>query len=335
MRVFLTGGTGLIGSHLAHHLLTEGHEVIALVRSSSDASYLKGVGAQTVLGDVTDSADQLATLIRGCSHVVHGAALVYSGGGWEAIADVNVGGTDRVLSAAAAAGVERAVHISSVAVYGNDSVKPDEDQPLRPTVADRDFYARSKREAEIVARRVERETDLTLTVVRPSAVYGERDRLMAPALADILRLPVVPLFGTADNTLPVVYAGNVAVAIRLALEIPHGGGTYDLGMDHPLTQRALFQLQASGMGLRPRFLRVPGGMVQGGARILTRLGVSTPGAQHLPLDRVARLALGENPYSSGRAHAQLGWNPPHQHADALERTGRWLLGRLADMPEND
>ena len=65
---------------------------------------------------------------------------------------------------------------------------------------------------------------------------------MAPALADILRLPLVPLFGAADNTLPVVYAGNVAVAIRLALESSHGGGTYDLGMDHPLTQRALFQL---------------------------------------------------------------------------------------------
>ena len=334
MRVFLTGGTGLIGSHLAHHLLTEGHEVVALVRPSSDASYLSGVGAEVVQGDVTDSADQLTTLIRGCSHVVHGAALVYSGGGWEAIADVNVGGTERVLSAAAAAGVAGAVHISSVAVYGNDSVKLGQDQPLRSTVADGDFYARSKREAEVVARRVERDTGLTLTVVRPSAVYGERDRLMAPAIADILRLPLVPLFGAADNTLPVVYAGNVAVAIRLALESSHGGGTYDLGMDHPLTQRALFQLQASGMGLRPRFLRVPGGLVKGGARILTRLGVGTPGAQHLPLDRVARLALGENPYSSRRAHSQLGWNPPHRHADALERTGRWLMGRPDDTPEN-
>ena len=60
MRVFLTGGTGLIGSHLAHHLLTEGHEVRALVRPSSDASYLTGVGAQLVQGDVTDSVDQLA-----------------------------------------------------------------------------------------------------------------------------------------------------------------------------------------------------------------------------------------------------------------------------------
>ena len=334
MRVFLTGGTGLIGSHLAHHLLTEGHEVRALVRPSSDASYLTGVGAELVQGDVTDSVDQLADSIRGCSHIVHGAALVYSGGGWEAIAEVNVKGTDRVLSAAAAAGVQQAVHISSVAVYGNDGVKPDEDQPLSLTVADGDFYARSKREAEFVARRVERDRGLTVTVVRPSAVYGERDRLMAPALADILRLPLVPLFGTADNTLPVVYAGNVAVAIRRALESSPGGGTYDLGMDHPLTQRALFQLQAAGMGLRPRFLRLPGGLVEGGARILTRLGFGTPGAQHLPLDRVARLALGENPYASRRAHSQLGWNPPHRHADALERTGRWLMGRPDDTQES-
>ena len=89
MRVFLTGGTGLLGSHLAEHLLQEGHHVRALVRPSSDASFLAGVGAELVEGDVTDPVDRLSAAIQGCTHVVHGAALVYSGGEWEAIAAVN------------------------------------------------------------------------------------------------------------------------------------------------------------------------------------------------------------------------------------------------------
>ena len=153
MRVFLTGGTGLLGSHLAEHLLQEGHHVRALVRPSSDASFLAGVGAELVEGDVTDPVDRLSAAIQGCTHVVHGAALVYSGGEWEAIAAVNVGGTERVLTAAAQSRVEKAVHISSVAVYGNDEEKPDEGEPLRHDLADGDYYARSKREAEIKARR--------------------------------------------------------------------------------------------------------------------------------------------------------------------------------------
>ena len=334
MRVFLTGGTGLLGSHLAQHLVDGGHEVRALVRPASDSSFLAAIGSDLVEGDVTDPVERLAGLMGGCTHLVHGAALVYTGGGWDSIAEVNVAGTERILSAAARSGVRKAVHISSVAVYGNRDAGSDEGVSFTHALADRDHYARSKREAEVEARRVERETGLPVSVVRPSAVYGERDRLMTPMIANILRLPLIPLFGPGDNTLPVVYAGNVAVAIGRVLESPHGGETYDLGMDHPLTQRALFEAQARGMGLRPRFVRLPARLVGGGARWLSRLGVDTPGAQHLSLERVARLALGQNPYVSRRAHDDLGWDPPYRHQDALERTGRWISGRPDPPPEN-
>lgn len=327
MRVFLTGGTGLLGSHLAEELVREGHEVTALVRPGSDSGFLRAIGVDLVEGDVTDDVELLTRAVGDCDHVVHSAALVYSGGGWDAVAAVNVLGTDRVLSAAARGGAQKVVHISSVAVYGSGDAHSDETESPTSPLDDGDHYARSKREAERVARRVERETGLPVTIMRPSAVYGERDRLMAPAMADLLRLPVVPLFGPGDNTLPVVYAGNVAVAIRLALESAGGGDTYDVGLDHPLTQRRLFELLGRGLGRRPRFVSLPASLVSGGAHVLTRLGVGTPGAAHLRLDRVARLALDPNPYLSKRARTRLGWNPPYRHEDALQRTGRWLMGR--------
>ena len=325
MRVFLTGATGLLGSHLAEHLVERGHDVVALVRATSDTSFLDSLGVRLVRGDVTDSVEQLSALMVGCSHVVHGAALVYSGGGWDAVAEVNVEGTYRVLMAAATSGAQKAVNISSVAAYPGSELQYDQDSP--PPASARtvgDDYARSKREAEVVARRVERNTGLVVTTVRPSAVYGERDRLLAPAIAALLRSPIVPLFGSGDNTLPVVYAGNVAVAIRIILGSPLGGDSYDLGMDHPLTQRSLFRELALGMGLARRFFSVPASSVRSGARLFSRMGAKTPGARHLSLERVARLALDENPYLSRKAHLDLGWDPPHRHDDALERTGRWL-----------
>ena len=105
MRVFLTGGTGLLGSHLARDLGSRGHEIVALYRSSSDTSVLSDAGCTLVEGDVRDAPDVLAGLMQGCTHVVHGAALVYASGGWPRIREANVEGTRNVLEAAHRAGV--------------------------------------------------------------------------------------------------------------------------------------------------------------------------------------------------------------------------------------
>lgn len=333
MKVFVTGATGLLGSHVAADLRAEDHEVVALVRSGSDTGFLEGLRCVLVEGDVRSEPEDLASVMDGCSHVVHGAGLVYEGDEWPKIRAVNVDGTRNVLRGAVLAGVGHAVQLSSVAVYGPAERPVDESTPIDAPIPPDDLYARSKREAEEVARGIEDARGLPVTVVRPAAVYGERDRLMIPAVADVLGLPLTPLFGPADNTLPVVYAGNVAVAIRLCLEAGRGAETFDVGRDHPLTQRALFELLAEGLGRRPRFVRLPAGLVRAVARGLGRLGVGTPGAKHLPVERVARLALGENPYPSRRIRAELGWTPPFRHEETLPRSGAWYRA-LTEIPEN-
>lgn len=328
MRVFLTGGTGLIGSHVADQLRAGGHEVVALCRPDADTAHLEGSGCIVARGDVHDAPGVLAPRAEGCTHVVHAAALVYSGGTWPQVRAVNVEGTRNVLEAAARAGAIHAVHLSSVAVYGSIDGLVDEDTPIDSPIPGRDVYARSKREAERAARRVEAERGLTVTVLRPSAVYGERDRLMAVRTERMLRWPVAFLLGAGQNTLPVVYAGNVAVAAVLALEAGRGGATYDVGSDRPLTQRMLLEGLARGLGRSPMLIPLPAGVVHAGAAVLQRLGVTAPGAEGLPLSRVVRLALRNSPFSSVRIRGELGWVPPYAHEQALERTGRWLREHL-------
>jgi nucleoside-diphosphate-sugar epimerase len=324
MRVFLTGGTGLLGSHTAALLVREGHEVVALRRRGADTGFLASLGCTLVEGDVTDGAAALEPLVRGCSHVVHGAALVYSGGDWPAIRRVNVEGTRNVLEAAARAAVDHVVHISSVAVYGTVEGEVDERSPVDTPIPASDLYARSKRESEAVARSIEATTGTPVTVLRPSAVYGERDRLMTQRIARMLRGPVSFLLGRGDNTIPTVYAGNVAEAVVLAMGARRGGATWDVGLDQPLTQRALLEGIAEGLGHRPALIPIPAAAVRAGADLLQAVGMKAPGAEHLPLGRVARLALGENPYPSRTIRRELGWSPSHRHEDALPRAGRWL-----------
>lgn len=324
MRIYITGATGLLGSHLAVRLRTAGHEVVALHRPNADTLLLEEHECELVEGDVRDEAEHLRLGMEGCTHVVHAAALVYADGTWPKVRGVNVDGTRNVLTAAAMMEVRHAVHVSSVAVYGTTHGPVDEELPLDSDLPPGDLYARSKREAEEVARGIEERRGLPVTIVRPSAVYGERDRLMVPAVADIVRLPLVPVFGPGSNTLPVVYAGNVAEALELVLAAERGRETFDIGLDHPLTQRALMEYLAKGLGRRARLFSIPAGFVRGVVGALVRLGLDTPGAKHLPLDRVARLALGENPYLSARIRRELGWNPSHDHEAALVRSGQWF-----------
>jgi nucleoside-diphosphate-sugar epimerase len=235
-----------------------------------------------------------------------------------------VDGTTNVLNAAAKAGIGRVVHVSSVAVYGRRPGPVDEDAPLDAPLEPEALYARSKREAEVAAREAAKEGGFELTIVRPAALYGERDRLMSPRLARLLRLPVVPILGEGENGLPVVYAGNAAHAIERIIDSSAGNRTYNVASDFRLTQRALLEGLARALKRRPRFVNIPGGFVREAARLGESLGIDLPGAGDLTLERAARLSLEENPYSTERLRRELSWSPPFDHADAFARTAAWL-----------
>src|SRR5690606_35256876 len=77
MRIYLTGGSGLLGSHLAQRLRERGDDVVCLQRAGSDARFLKRIGCRILEGDVRDGADLLRPGMKDVEAVVHAAALVY------------------------------------------------------------------------------------------------------------------------------------------------------------------------------------------------------------------------------------------------------------------
>ena len=276
-------------------------------------------------GDIGDEPGRLAERMEGCRWAVHCAARVYSGRDWSAVRAVNVEGTRNTLEAAARAGISHAVHVSSVAVYGQTTGPMDGSAPLEGTIPPDNLYGRSKRLAEEAASEIHESGRMQVTIVRPGVVYGERDRLFAPLLARVLRLPVVPVMGRGDNTVPVVYAGNVAAGVASALDGRGSGGAFNLAVDFPLTQRELLEGLARGLGCSPRLVSVPAVLVRAAGILADGVRVLVPRAAGLSGARAARLGLGENPFPSRRAREQLGWRPSVPHESALHGTGRWLL----------
>jgi len=308
MSVLVTGASGLVGSHVVEALAARGEPVRALVRPASRAAVLR-LGAETVVGDVTDPAAWQAAA-RGTRAIVHAAAIVQRRASWEQYVAVNVEATRLAVGAARAAGA-RLIHISSVAVYSGSAAYPstperrDEDFPFQPIAAP-DFYARSKRLAEDVVREAATHRDLDVVALRPTVIYGERDRLFTPRVIRAARLRVVPQIGPGTNRLSCVYAGNVAAAAVAALDAPLAGfRPYNVTNDGP-----------PALGRRYWSIPIPtplAGLAIGlfTARRLARAAVS--------------FVSGENPYTDERIRAELGWRPPTQAREAIGRTVAWFL----------
>jgi dihydroflavonol-4-reductase len=170
-RVFVTGGSGVVGRALVERLVSGGDEVVALARSRPAEETLRGLGAVAVGGELFDE-DALASGMAGCS-------LVYNVAGVntlcvedpEPMLKTNIAGPPVVVRAAARAGVARIVHTSSAATIGEPSgVVGREDTPHRGWYLS--TYERSKTEGERAVFEAGRAHGVEIVSVNPSSVQG-------------------------------------------------------------------------------------------------------------------------------------------------------------------
>ena len=329
MRIFVTGGTGLVGRHTIRQLRARGDDVLALARSEQAASALGELGSSVRRGDIGDAA-ALERAVAACDATVHAAAMVMDRVGWEAYHAGNVAPTEAIARAAARHG-KRLVHISSVAVYGRRDTyaggpgSVTEEFGLDHPPFPGDHYARSKREAELALWRVADATGLKAAALRPCVVYGEGDRHFSPRVAWALRIGggFAPLLGGGTTTLSVVYAGNVAAAVLAALDRPAATGPFNITNDGAVTLRGFAEGFASGLGVRLHPVHVPAALAWAGARALDGLiRLVRPQGPMAMMKGAVRFLANDNPYSSARAERVLGWRPVVPPVEAVERTGR-------------
>ncbi|HEV2670398.1 MAG TPA: NAD-dependent epimerase/dehydratase family protein [Gemmatimonadales bacterium] len=325
MTILVTGGGGLVGTHVLTALRERGERPRALVRDRA-RDVVKAFGAEAVVGDVTDPAawQQAGTGVRA---IIHAAALVASHESFEEFTRVNVGGTRLAIETARRTGA-RLIHISSVAVYGRalGASGITEDYPFQPLPAS-DYYARTKRAAEQVVRE---EADrgggaLSAVAIRPNVIYGERDHLFTRRLIANLTRGILPQIGPGTNHLSCVYAGNVASAILAALDAPAKPGfrAYNVTRDAPpvLSQREFFEAFAQSAGLRPLRIPVPVSVIRIGIGLWTlAMRLALPGRYTALGNSAMSFILGENSYSIDRIRTELGWQPPIDTRAAIARS---------------
>ncbi len=316
--IFLTGATGLVGSHVAEEARRRGHAVRALVRSSSDTTFLDTLGVEKVPGDLED-AEALRRGVAGADWVINSAAKVGDWGPLEEFRRLNVGALRLLLDAAGEAKVERFVHVSSLGVYeGRDHHGTDETVPTAAQALD--GYTRSKVEAEALALSYVKDRGLPLTVVRPGFIYGERDRTVLPKLLASLRSGVFRYFGSGEQALNCIYAKNLVHAIFLAAESPRSvGEVFNVTDGRRVSKREFVGKVAELAGIRPPSRTIPLWLARVAATLMERRAIRK-GSATPPLVNKARYKfLGLNlDFSIEKARRLLGYEPPYTTEQGLQ-----------------
>jgi nucleoside-diphosphate-sugar epimerase len=332
----VTGATGLLGSHLVERLLASGYQTRALLRPGSEGGPLERAGVVVVRGDLTDPASCLAA-VQGADHVFHCAAKVGDWGTWAEFQSGCVDATRVLAETASSAGVSRFLHISSTSAYGHprDRVEPvTEAEPLGQNVWALDHYTRSKVECERVLWMLAEGGRLPLTVVRPSWLFGERDRTTIPRLLGEFRRGRVLVVGRGDNPLSAVYAGVVADAALLAATHPDARGqAFNITSQAAITQREFLDMLADAIGV-PRVTRhIPFSVAFAGGFALEMHGRLLKRARPPRVTRYGVWLLGRYlSYSTEKAQRVLGWRPALGYEESIERTIRWFRERELARP---
>lgn len=325
----ITGATGLLGSHIAEQLVAAGQPVRVLVRPTSNTEFLDSLGVQKVTGDVTD-AESLTAAMDGVDTVYHAAAQVGDWGKWQWYVDVTIRGTQNMLAAAKGAGIRRFLHISSISAYGHpdgEGMVIDETAPLGVNLHKWSYYSRAKAEAERLAWEAYDAGDVPLTVVKPSWLYGERDRASLPRLIRAIRAGKTKLLGTGENRLNLTYAGNEAEGCILAATNENAlGESYNLSNDGMITQGEYFNKIAAAIGAKPVTKKVPYKVVYTAAFLMEFFG-HLFGRKSPPLvTRYSVWLIGRKCFfSAEKAREQLGWTPTVGYDEGIERSVKWCL----------
>ncbi len=316
----ITGATGMLGGHVAEALRRRGERVRAVVRPSSDASWLEGLGVEVVRADLDDAAS-LPAAVGGADVVYHCAAKVGDWGPWRLFQKAVVETTGNLLVACQAAGVRRFLHVSSINVYGRVTPPPGhaitEEEPLGRSLWWWDHYCRAKIEAEGLVRAY----PLPWTVVRPSWIYGPRDRNSIPRVLRAAEAGTIKVVGDGTNKLNIVYAEDVAEGAILAAAAEQAvGREYNLSSSGEVTQRQFLDALMDALKL-PRIRKsVPFGLAFAGGFLMEMLGRAMGWKEPPQLTRYAVALIGRpTSYSTERAARELGWSPRVHPLEGLRR----------------
>jgi len=315
MNILVTGGAGFIGSNFVRHLIASGDDTVVNLDLLTYAGNLENLAGledhpryRFVKGDIRDQETALQVLENEeIEAVVNFAAESHVDRSLDAPAeflDTNTRGTQVLLQAASARGVQRFLQVSTDEVYG--SLGPEappftEESPIAPNSP----YAASKAAADFFCRAYFHTFDFPVLITRCSNNYGPYqfpEKLIPLMIANALEDKPLPVYGDGQNVRDWLHVADHCQALALVLAKGSPGEVYNIGGHNEQKNLDLVRLLLQELG-KPE-------------ELITFVA-DRPGH-----DR--RYAI-----DAGKIERELGWRPSFTFADGLAATVRWYLDNRA------
>lgn len=235
MKIAVTGGNGFVGSHLIPALLRQRHEVRLLVRTKTALPR----GVVSIVGDVS-SAATMSRFLNGSDIVVN--LIGRFDPPFDEQVESNVSAPFYILSAAGALGIQRIIHISAAAVYGDLAIAkiPTETDPIDPNTP----YGLSKALGEEIVRYCQDTYGVASVILRPTNIYGADARVgvlqsMAKSVKDS---GTISITGDGEQIRDFIHVEDLVSAIVSIIAKPPGGKLYNISSGMSLTLNDLASL---------------------------------------------------------------------------------------------
>jgi len=326
MKVFLTGATGFVGSHVARAYAAEGAELRLLSRATSNRAAIEGLAADVVVGDLR-RPEELRTAVRGCEALVHVAAdyRLWVRDPKEMYA-ANVDGTRELLRIAREEGVAKVVYTSSVATMGfkmDASSIVDEATPV--SLADMiGPYKRSKFMAEQEAIAAAKAGQRVI-ILNPTTPIGPGDAKPTPTGRIIVDFLNRKFPAYVDTGLNLVDVAEVARMHFVALDRGTPGERYILGGEN-LTLKQILDRMSAITGLPSPTVKVPHAVAMAFAFFDETITGKLLGKEPRATVEAVRMGRKFMFASSAKAQRELGFEVVPVYG-ALRTAIEWFIGR--------
>jgi NADH dehydrogenase len=234
--ILVTGATGFVGGHLVKRLRKDGLRIRAVVRTPAKAQALADLGVEVVPGDISDRAS-LEAAAAGIERVIHLVGIIQEAPG-ATFQSVHVDGTRNLLDASKKAGVRHVMYQSALGT--------------RPNAKSR--YHQTKWEAEELVSKC----GIPFTILRPSLIYGPGDQFTL-RLAEMIRLsPFLPVIGSGRSRIQPIFIDDVVECIRkIVTSDSYLNESYKIGGPEELTYEKVTKAIAGALGVDRPVVHMP------------------------------------------------------------------------------
>ena len=324
MKVFITGGTGFIGSGLTEKLISENHEVTLLVRNPSAVLFPGNEKVRIIKGDLS-SKSALLEGMKDCDWVFHMAAWAKpSFKDPKIVTGINIEGTVNVFKAALESHVKKVVFTSTGGTmsYSHDGNPVDENTNPNPVL--HTLYEKTKAEAEKIAIEYSK-NGMAVITVNPTRVYGPGKLTQSNSMTKIIGLYISGLWriipGNGKSIGNYVFIDDVIEGHILAARFGRSGERYILGGENK-SFRGLFDIIGETAGKKRILVNFPAGLMKGiikGIMFMSKISGSPPVITIDWLDKYLNNWI----MSSNKASLELGYKITPL-SEGVSRTVQWL-----------